>query len=728
MDLASNRLSEPVAEVTAKFLEVVDGLSSPKGNYLVEEVNSEVFENVANFEEILSKYSFDYKIDTEGIIDPEELKKVENFNTDLDLKAKDVIFASGIQKALDSILNQHLQILTNGEDEQTIPFKTTTLSKSELKSFNKLSIMLDYQIYLYLNTYPFMKHIIYDSLSQALMFLFQISTFEVDKFWYWVETREKLILDKLFDRGIVSDRISLLEICNSLTDKYIVKDSRNKTVSYRKDSFNDTFQYRVRVFLSNVFAFEDNTGLNKYFHIANRTVSEGTRVKSPFLEDIIYLQKLFNDPFNYLKKSNSIELKKIVERVLSVYNYLLGEEVAWQGKNKADQFAIPKPKTESEKQFLTKKYSNLKYFPENYWISAWSGDNKAEQDKLADEDKKFFKDQFLHSKTRLQYLTMIYIIANLYFELLPSSQKEFLRSSGIPPNVKHITDETLPEIHKGFFLKVKKEMFNVFRTSDNQFAFLVQHIALSEKIWWSWLIYGKDPKTSKSFFVDKLLSEDELQSINDKSLSILPYKEKRYFNTFITPQLSRKMKTARGLDRLEKPSIDTTSELKRNIETCTESIATETDSAKKADLVEYRNALLWKQLKQQRLMNWLDFSTLLNPEMLTSPEVEKEEREEKEEKEEETMEQEDAKDIKDIKDESLTQDVTKVINDNDTQEISEISEIPEESKEDSVEESKDSEDSVKESAPSDSHEPKSNKRFLEEDDSSQEPDPKKVKV
>lgn len=192
MDLASNRLSEPVAEVTAKFLEVVDGLSSAKGIYLVEEVNSEVFENVANFEEILSKYSFDYKIDTEGIIDPEELKKVENFNSDLDLKAKDVIFSSGIQKALDFILNQHLQILTNGEDEQTVPFKTTTLTQSELKSFNKLSIMLDYQIYLYLNTYPFMKHIIYDSLSQALMFLFQISTFEVDKFWYWWKLEKNL--------------------------------------------------------------------------------------------------------------------------------------------------------------------------------------------------------------------------------------------------------------------------------------------------------------------------------------------------------------------------------------------------------------------------------------------------------------------------------------------------------------------------------------------------------
>ncbi|KAK7687362.1 hypothetical protein QCA50_009227 [Cerrena zonata] len=170
----------------------------------------------------------------------------------------------------------------------------------------------------------------------------------------------------------------------------------------------------------------------------------------------------------------------------------------------------------------------------------------------------------------------------------PNNKKQLLKDINAPANIKHITDDATPES------------------------------ANSELHWWAWLIYSKDPVTGKPLFADRELTDQDLELVNEKTASVIPFKEKRYFNTYGTPQLSRKMKVPTGLELLqktsEKPEID-----QNDIDQLTEKIKHSTDKTEQDGLVEERTVLQWKKLKQQRIGRWLDLGELLSEEKISAP-------------------------------------------------------------------------------------------------------------
>ncbi|ODV76954.1 uncharacterized protein CANTADRAFT_92107 [Suhomyces tanzawaensis NRRL Y-17324] len=643
--VSASKLAQPIEELSQALTSFVDSLPQEGQNYLTHQVDFELFHEKHHIiEDVLTRHGVDYTVqipETDELA-PESVSKAESFNKDVAQRTKDWIISFGFQRAISTQLSQYIASYRPSAADGS----NDSNKAAETHFYNHVSILLDFQVYVYINQYQFLKHSYFESVSQVLRLLFEISTYEVEKFWLYLESRETLLTEKVFDRGVVADRISLLEICNRITDKYIYKNSKGNKDLKRKDSFNDSFQFRVRAFLARIFAFEDNTGLNKYFHVSNRASPEFPKVKSPFLEDIIYIQKIFNDPYFYLKKAQYSELNSLVDSIQSVYTYLLSEEVAYQQKHKTDQYLVQKEKQESEKALLKEKYANAQYFPETYWLSSFEHPNKKDLDKARDEDREYLNEQFSNSKVRLQYLLMIFIIANLYLELTPSNKEDFLVSIGAPANIKHLTDESLSESHKNFFLKVKKEMFSTLKTVDNQFAFLIQHMALAEKIWWSWLIYGKDSKTNKSFFVDRLLSQEELVETNNAFQKIFPFKEKRYFNTFVTPQLTRKMRGTRGIEKLQKQEVSTQS-YQASLEELNQKIEQESSIEVKKELAEERNALIWKNSKVTRQDNWLELGKIITPEVLVQgmeePKEDPKEKSKEDNKEESSEDNKDAK-------------------------------------------------------------------------------------
>ena len=593
-----SRLAGPIRKVADFLEEVVDNLFTIELDFTQTVDDSKFSAYTSRVDSLIKEVDVDYAIDESKLsseLSDTVKEDIQKFNNEASSKSIECAFSTGFQSILHQILSQHLQmIIQPNETQPVVDFKQYKIPQSELNTFSKLKILLDFQIHLYLHEYHYMKPMLYESISIIVRFLFSITTAEVDKFWYYIESREPIISTKVFSRDSVSDRISMLEVCNFLTDKYILKSARGEIFPNKKDTFNDVFQFRVRSFITNLLAFEDNTGLNKYFTVNNRYVPDFNKIGNQFLEDILYLQKLFNDPYRYLKKENNRELLVMMDRTLSVYEYLLTEESASRDKL-IDQFAMPKPKSEAEKKHLTEKYADLQYFPESFWATI-------PNTPLSEKDLKLYMDEFSKSKTRFQYLMQIYTIANLYFELTNSNKRELLKSIGAPSNVKHITDETLNDSQKGFFYKVKKEVFAGLRTTDNQFAFLIQHLALSEKIWWSWLIYGKD-STGKSFFAQEDLTDDDLRQVSEQFQEILPFKSKKYFNTYVTPQLSRKMKAERGIDKLQ---CTGTHENKFGDEISR--LSAEIDQEPTPETIERRNTLLWKQLRQNRAKLWFDLS------------------------------------------------------------------------------------------------------------------------
>jgi THO complex subunit HPR1 len=595
-----SKLAGAIGKVADSFQQVIDDLFTVEQEFTKTVDDGKFSPYTTTIDSLIKQLEIhlDYTIDESklsGELSPTIKEDIEKFNNEVGSKSIDCVVSTGVQYVLHQILSNHLQMINQPDETQpTVDFKQYKIPQQELNTFTKLKILLDFQIHLYLHEYHYMKPILYESISIVVRFLFSITTTEVDKFWYYMESRESIISTKVFSRDSVSDRISMLEVCNFLTDKYILRSARGEIFPNKKDSFNDVFQFRVRTFITNLLAFEDNTGLNKYFSVNNRYVPDFNKIGNQFLEDILYLQKLFNDPYRYLKKENSRELLVMMDRTLNVYEYLLTEESASRGKL-IDQFAMPKPKSDREKIYLTEKYAHLQYFPESFWTTI-------PNTSMTEKDMNLYMDEFSKSKTRFQYLMQIYIIANLYFELTASNKRELLKSIGAPSNVKHITDETLTDSQKRFFFKVKKEVFAGLKTTDNQFAFLVQHLSLSEKIWWSWLIYGKN-SDGKSFFARDDLSDDDLRQVSDQFQGILPFKSTKYFNTYVTPQLSRKMKAERGIEKLqytERHENKYDDEIAR--------LSAEIEQEPTPESIERRNTLLWKQLRQNRAKLWFNLS------------------------------------------------------------------------------------------------------------------------
>ena len=147
--------------------------------------------------------------------------------------------------------------------------------------------------------------------------------------------------------------------------------------------------------------------------------------------------------------------------------------------------------------------------------------------------------------------------------------------------------------------------------NDQSYVHVLQHLFLTEVYWWQWLVYGKDAQ-GRPLFSDRLLDEETLRAAQERHTSILPLKEKRYFNTFATPQLTRKMRMQSGIEKLEIPEdpID-------NETVCKDKVV-----ALEAPLgLEERNGLLWKYLRAARAKVWLELGGKISPEEITRKEI-----------------------------------------------------------------------------------------------------------
>lgn len=632
------RLSAPIKECSTALTDFVNSLvPEDDTNYLLKPVDFEKFSGKQQvFEDIISKNQFDYKIDVpmvEGGTQEDEKTKdlqaeIEKFNSGLDERTRDFIITISFQRAADEFLSKHLEEAKNrlkddfdGKEGDAIEFEGYTIYPEELQNYNRLSILIDFQILL-IETYPSNKSSFYQLLSQILQTLLNESTYAVDKFWYYLESRKTIIQEKIFDKQVTSDRISFLEICNSLTDKFFHKNIQGKRDLTKKDTFNDTFQFRVRMFIGNIFNFEDNTGLNKYFSTSNRIVNDYAATSrardDSFVKDVIQINKLFRDPYYFLKLTNHKLLTRTADTLKKVYEYLMEEEISWSRvAPKIDQFAVCPPKSEVEKHHLEEKYNNKLYFPENYPLAPFDERKRGDEfEALKKQDQSFMSKQFDDSKIRQTCLVQIYFLCHLYYELNATNKKEFLRSLKGPSNVKHVTDDSPPDSLVSLFFKIKREIPKRYRSIDSQFSFLLQHMAIDETYWWGWLIYGKDPVTGKLLFSDKVLTAAELDIVKQKSETIIPFKEKRYFNNYVTPQLSRKMKIERGLQKLLKEDSDIIGDWQSKIDDLTEKINNSQDPSERDQLVNDRNVITWKHLKRERQSKWLQFGKLLNKQML----------------------------------------------------------------------------------------------------------------
>ncbi|KAK6463340.1 hypothetical protein DFJ63DRAFT_334878 [Scheffersomyces coipomensis] len=588
-----------ISKSISKVLELIDDLaysiSLTEENLLFEEVKSGDFEAYGkSFQERVEEVKLDYSIDTNNISNSgeDEAVRIKNFNDGIEDNVKLTVLSSAFYTYISKVFQDKTGAflpLEKGAD--TVNVKGHQLKTVNLRLLSKLAVLLDFQIYVIRNIYPNSKPIFYESISRISKLLFSISTSQVEVFWYYIESRGKTIQQHVFNKAAINDRISILEICNSLTDKYIPIDSKGNKSSILKDNFNDRFQYRLRAFISNLFNFEDNTGLNKFFHISQRVPIDLT-FKSHFLEDLVTIHRIFNDPYYYLKKQNAKDATIIIEKMLMVLHTFLEEK---QKLAVGDQFEIHNSKSEETKKYLTNKFSKLQYYPENYLKTAFTSSNPAD---VLKEDRDYFNDLSKEPKVILEYIIMISILCGFYFELTRDNKADFIKQLGAPSSIKHITEDFCPDTIKGKLYKMKKEIINEIKSVDSSLAFLIQSLNFSDKVWCGWLLFGKDPKTNKPLFDDKLLTEKDLQDAVEKLTAYLPFKNKKYFNTYVTPQLSRKMKIERGLNKLENYDIE----------------MNEVDARDVGE--ESINLQSWKKFRKARRSQWLSFGELVKPDTL----------------------------------------------------------------------------------------------------------------
>lgn len=562
-----------------------------------------------DFQEIIDDLSLNIsstKIDTklpdqEGFNDDEAKAEAEKLNAMIELQTKNFIY----QTAMDNAAVSLLEIVSQNP-------------APEPQLLTKLCKLLDLLVHLA----PIATNAVFFRLISTIMdTLLSMSTESAEKMWDYVESRRALIEDVVFDNDRTGDRIALLELCNSLSDRFYDKTGKGMFDSYKEDTFNDHFKYRIRSFIANLLKLEDNTGLNKYFTAGNRMapdmVTQKTR-EGNFVKDIIQINKMFRDPYYYLRPNNHSALSKNIDILNKVYQYLIDEETKYyRTAPKSDIFAIPTTPTDAERQNLTEKYNKKMYFPEHYWGSQFEELKKgASFEELKRKDQDYIYKLFDSTKTRQMWLLQIFIICSFFYELIPKNKREFLKEINAPANVKHISDDFIPERLLNILYKIKRDLTRVYRNIDTQFSYLVQTISHSESFWWGWLIYGKDT-SGKPMFADRYLSQDDLTLTAEKLKDVILFRDKRYFNTFATPQLSRRMKVETGMLKLktELVTVDHGDEISQ----LNEKIANGDTNA-----MEDRDILLWKHLKEARRDKWLSFGTMLTKDMFPIDEPKKE--------------------------------------------------------------------------------------------------------
>lgn len=550
----------------------------------------------------------------------EETKQgIDKFNSSIQSQSRDFVLLMAITKSVDRLIDE-----LRATEETNVSFKEFQLSPAQLAAVEQLCGLLDWMVWLSAGEkYPSIKNDFYQILQLISESLANISSDLIGVFWYYLETRENSIRSYIFDPKLTLNRIAILGLCNGLTDKYYSR-RKGKLDSYQKDTFNDRFQARVRTFLTKLFLFDDLTGLNKYFSIANRVNREPNLGKAKngddeLLQDILLFYRLLRDPYTYLK--NVRMLTKQAESLDRLYAYLLDEELKYAKRHPiANIQNVRTPKLEKQAALLQEKYSKDVFFPEHYWLAPFEQIQRGPTfDVIKAEDQKVALKQLDSAKHRQLLLIQIYLVCSFYIDLLATRKSALLKEAGAPSNTKHIIDENTPELLMRVFTKIKSEIPRKCRAWDAQLSNLLLQSSQAEEFWLSWLLYGKD-KDGLPLLGDKTIKSEDIQQTLEKFENAVPYKTKRYFNTHVTPALSRKMKTRTGLGLLE-DLIQHDDTYQDQINSLDAKISELEDSAEKAQLIEDRSVLRWKNLKLMRGTQWLEFNNLLEPEMLGLPEV-----------------------------------------------------------------------------------------------------------
>ncbi|KAI5955844.1 hypothetical protein KGF54_001346 [Candida jiufengensis] len=510
--------------------------------------------------------------------DIEELEEsdeneIQKFNTQVDSTIDEFIISTGSQKLLQSMIQQYVE--DNGENKSTF--------------HQKISTVLDFIIWLNLNLELPYRTSFYQSLIFISTQILLISTEEIESFWTYIESRLKIIKYKLFS-GSINERMYILQLGNSLTDYFETSRFGDKTKPIKKDTINDRIQSRIRTFMTNLLEFEDSTGRNKFFHMGN-SIAPRIPTKDKFLSDIMDIQKVFNDPVFYMRRENYKEFLAMTDKITAVLGELLKEYKEYRMKKiEPDQFNRKPTISITEANYLKKKFSKKLFVPSSYI--------GANEDKKK-EDIDFLFDQLESPIVKLQYIAQIFMVGGLYSEASNASKTDLLKSIGAPPNARHLTEENINATLAKKYFELKKEIQNGLRKCDPQTMFLFQTLHFGERSWWALLLKGKDSDI-QNVFANKLITPEELISTEDKFLKLYPYKNKKSFNTYITPQVSKKMRKSRGLENLKESVVFNVENAEEDNKLINEKLIDEDTMEDKSELKEKKSSNLWKMLRKRR--------------------------------------------------------------------------------------------------------------------------------
>lgn len=100
-----------------------------------------------------------------------------------------------------------------------------------------------------------------------------------------------------------------------------------------------------------------------------------------------------------------------------------------------------------------------------------------------------------------------------------------------------------------------------------------------------------------------------------------PYKDKKYFNTFVTPQVTRKMKIQRGLSQIQGADVFSINDSKFEIDSIDNELSQTTDANNRNELLEKKSLLTWRVLREQRSSDWLKATQALRAQAVLDQEM-----------------------------------------------------------------------------------------------------------
>lgn len=604
--------NEPVAKVTELVQSLIAGYSfeGPEHSLLEFQATVDIAPKLQSiFNELTTLYSV-----SDADADEATRTKIEAFEKAAVQQSKEFVFQMGFAKATDEVLKTFLQEHHLHLEDERVTFRDFKLSSYDFTTIEKLCLILDAVIILsQMEDFLWAKNTFYTLLQTILETFAGSSTDMISTFWFYLERRVTILSQTVFDSKVTLDRIAILGFCNGLTDKLYLRDKTGKLNSYRKDTFNDMLQARVRTFLATLLEFDDLTGLNKYFALANRVSNEPNLWKAKsgddeLLQDILHFYKLIRDPYTFLK--NQRALTSQVDAIDRLHKYLLDEEAKYARRHpKDDVHKLKRPFSEESQQLLAEKYLKAVVVPEHYWLSPFEPVQRGlKYDSVKQGDQAEAIKQLDVSKHRRLLLYQMYFVCSFFVELLSSRKKALLQANGAPASTKHITDDSTPDQLVGKLLYIKNNIPRQLQAFDAQCALMVLKLSASEELWWGWLMYAK-LKDSKPLLARNSISADEISAAVAKFESAYQYKTKRYFNSHVTPQLSRRMKAKTGLSLLKSKLAPNYAE---DLPMTDEEAAVEDTPEARAE----RIVVMWKKLRYMRPEHWLELTTLLDTKVL----------------------------------------------------------------------------------------------------------------